>query len=121
MFKNSEEKLWKAISSNPVWPSELIENTKDLNYKSINFTSRRDGQEVNVLFEENGDLAKAIYNFDENNLLQHCYMIEPQVKSIIYDRQQIINKLKVDIEIAKLSIDKNNTNIHPHLYKDMMS
>ncbi|HSH36615.1 hypothetical protein, partial [Schnuerera sp.] len=71
-----------------------------------NFTPKHDKLEVTLLFQDNNELITAVYIFNSENKLQHCYMIEPNGKSIIYDREQEIETI-----MAKIILIKESSNI----------
>lgn len=101
MLKKLREELWEAKYLNPVWPSDLLENSRDPNYKSINFKPTETGLEVTLLFKDNGELISAVYIFNNEDYLQKLYMIEPTGKSLIYDRELEIQRIMINIHSFK--------------------
>lgn len=103
MLDNLRHQLWQAKFLNPVTPQDLLQNANDPSYNSIDFKTGTSGMKVTLQFEDNGDLVKAVYHYDPEGLLQESYMVEPNGKSIIFDRQSIIKDLLVQIQLLKSS------------------
>lgn len=107
MLNNLRHQLWEAKYLNPVSLHDLIENGKDSDYKSINFIPSTSGIEVKLVFEDDGELVEAVYLYDSNDLLQQIFMIEPNGKSLIFDRETTIKSLLTQIHLVKTG-QKNN-------------
>lgn len=99
------DELWKLMYLSPISPSDLLENAKDPDYKSINFKHIEGGTEVELIFTDNGDLVKTNYIFKNNEQLQQIIMDEGTCHSIIYDRQKEIDKIL--FQINDLNASKN--------------
>jgi hypothetical protein len=102
VLEKLRQKLWETIYLNPVWPHELIENTKDPDYLSVNYKTGNIGIEVELIFKDNEEIVTSIYYFDSNDFLQKAVMIESEKESIFYSRQDEISSLLGQI----LKIDK---------------
>jgi hypothetical protein len=84
------KKLWESVYLNPLWPSELIENAMDPDYKQVSFSKWENGTKAELVFVDEGDEFVATYYFDEKEFLQKVVMKEFGRESIIYDRESDI-------------------------------
>jgi hypothetical protein len=105
MLEILRRKLWETIYLNPVYPHELLENTKDPDYLSVNFKPAINGVNVFITFIDEGQSVDAVYYFDEKDYLQSAVIIESGREATIYNRKEEIASLMTQI----LSIDKTFT------------
>lgn len=101
MLEELRKKLWEAKYLTPVWPTELIETVKEPGYTGINFKPNNDGLEAEISFIDNGQLCFAYYIFDKENHLQHAYILEDGIKTVIYDRKELVMSIMNEIILYK--------------------
>lgn len=102
--------LWETIYLNPATPEDLIKNIDDPDYKTVKSFEKKNGLCVELTFVDCGALVTAIYEFDNNQFLQKVTMIDNEIETVIFDRQQQIKDIMKMITQAKkepLIDDKN--------------
>ena len=84
-----------------VTPSDLLDNMKLSNYKSINFLKHSDNVVAEVECFVDKKLMLFYYVFNEKDFLQQIYCLDNGEKEILFDRQDELNSLRVNYQLNK--------------------
>lgn len=98
MIELLRRKLWESIYLNPVSPNDLMDNSSDPDYKSVEFVYSKEGLHITLSFEDAGDYVTAIYTFDNKQLLQNVVMVESGHETVVFDRQKQIKEISMKIK-----------------------
>lgn len=82
-----------------VTPSNLLDNMKLPNYKSINFLKNSDNVVAEVECFVDKKLMLFYYVFNEKDFLQQIYYLDHGEKEILFDRQDELNSLRANYHL----------------------